>query len=339
MGGEGSTRAPHQKPDLPDEALLSRLRDAYGLRPREIAFLPLGADPHIAVYRVWTEDGGAYFLKLRRGGPDETSVVVPGVLSDQGVGQVIPPVPATAGRLWTTCEGFALVLYPFVEGEDGYAVPLSDAQWVELGAAVRGIHGAQLPPPVGRRIPRETFTPGWREALGGFLARAGSERFEDHVAAGLAALLWAERERISGALDRAERLGAALRAGQRPAVLCHGDLHAGNVLLARSGALHLIDWDTLVYAPRERDFEQIGGTWGGERERGLFYEGYGAIEVDQTALAYYRYWRIMEDLVVACEQVLATGEGGVNRERELEIVRQSLRPGRALDVATRLDRG
>jgi spectinomycin phosphotransferase len=116
-------------------------------------------------------------------------------------------------------------------------------------------------------------------------------------------------------------------------------MHAGNVLLGADGALHVVDWDTLVYAPREHDFEQIGGRWGGEREAELFYRGYGPVETDRGALAYYRYRRVVEDLTVACELLLATREGGANRAQELGYVVRALRPGQAVDLARRLDPG
>jgi spectinomycin phosphotransferase len=75
-----------EKPDLSDELLAARLRDEYGLRAAEIAFLPLGADLNTAVYRVVADEGSAYFLKLRSGGFDDTGVAVPRLLRDRGTG-------------------------------------------------------------------------------------------------------------------------------------------------------------------------------------------------------------------------------------------------------------
>jgi hypothetical protein len=41
-------------------------------------------------------------------------------------------------------------------------------------------------------------------------------------------------------------------------VLTHGDLHAGNIIRTGNGALALIDWETLLIAPRERDLVYAG---------------------------------------------------------------------------------
>ena len=80
-----------EKPDLQDERIAACLQDEYGLRVVQVAFLPLGADLNTAVYRVVADDETPYFVKLRRGVFDETSVALPKFLSDQGIGQIIAP--------------------------------------------------------------------------------------------------------------------------------------------------------------------------------------------------------------------------------------------------------
>ena len=56
-----------EKPDISDELIISCLQEEYDLRVAALTFLPLGADMGTAVYRAVTEDGTAYFLKLRKG--------------------------------------------------------------------------------------------------------------------------------------------------------------------------------------------------------------------------------------------------------------------------------
>jgi spectinomycin phosphotransferase len=48
----------------------------------------------------------------------------------------------------------------------------------------------------------------------------------------------------------------------------------------------------------------IDDLWQQPSEQAIFYEGYGPVQVDWTCLAYYRYERIIEDLVAYAEQVL-----------------------------------
>jgi spectinomycin phosphotransferase len=323
------------KPDLPDDALAACLSEAYALRAGEIAFLPLGADWHSAVYRVVADDGRPYLLKLRSGAFDDVGAAVARLLHDRGAAQVIPPIATTGGRLWTRVERFALVLYPFVEGEDDTR-PLTDEQWRRLGDALRRIHAARLPAALTARIPREAFAPAWRDAVRGSLARVERERFADPVAAELAALLRAEHERVLALVDRTDALAEALRASPPPVTLCHGDWHRGNALVGRDGALRVFDWDTLVFAPRECDLSLIGAGWGGPREAGLFYEGYGTIEPDPVALAYYRHHRIIRDLAEDCAAVFDSSEGGASRAEALALASRTVGPGGRIDVVLSL---
>jgi spectinomycin phosphotransferase len=62
----------------------------------------------------------------------------------------------------------------------------------------------------------------------------------------------------------------------------------------------------------------IGGgidrLWRSARQLVMFYSGYGKTKTDTSALAYYRYERVIEDLAAYGEQLLLTDEGGADRE-------------------------
>ncbi|MCL4878249.1 MAG: hypothetical protein KJ064_16430 [Anaerolineae bacterium] len=66
-----------EKPDIQDTNILYCLRDDYGLKAAQVEFLPLGADRNTAVYRAITDDGTAYFVKLRSGDFDEMTIIAP----------------------------------------------------------------------------------------------------------------------------------------------------------------------------------------------------------------------------------------------------------------------
>ncbi len=132
----------------------------------EVVFLQLGADPDSALYRVIANDDTPYFLKLRtRGAFAETTVEIPQFLHEQGIASTIAPMATTTGRLWTPLESFAVILSPFIEGRNGFEAPLSDRQWVELGAVLRGMHTAVLPLLLSEQIPREEYSPRWRDRV------------------------------------------------------------------------------------------------------------------------------------------------------------------------------
>jgi spectinomycin phosphotransferase len=90
-----------------------------------LTFLPIGADPNTAVYRLSTEMGSAYFLKLRRGGFDEMAVLWPHWLSQAGIRPIIAPLSTRTRTLWSAWDDYTLILYPFIDGQDGYQAPLT----------------------------------------------------------------------------------------------------------------------------------------------------------------------------------------------------------------------
>ncbi len=327
-----------EKPDLQDAKIIACLQDEYGLRVAHLVFLPFGADLNTAVYRAVAEDETSYFVKLRGGVFDETAVALPKFLSDQGIAQIIAPLATQTGQLWANLAPFKLILYPFVEGRNGYEIDLADRHWREFGAALKRIHSAVVPPVLLRRIQRETYPPQGREIVKSFLARIEVEVFGDPVAAKTAAFLRVKRDQVLDLVGRAERLAQALQAQSPDTIVCHSDIHAGNILIDGRGAFYIVDWDNPIQAPKERDLMFVGGGQGftghtAQEEETHFYQGYGQTQINPLALAYYRYERIVQDIAAFCEQIFLTDAGGEDREQAFHYLTSSFLPNGVLDIA------
>jgi spectinomycin phosphotransferase len=332
-----------EKPNLNDDTVAACLHDEYGLHVSQISFLPLGADRNTAVYNIVSEDNESYFLRLRRGGFEAVSVSLPKFFSDQGIEQIIAPLTTTTGDLWTTLDAFTVILYPFVEGRNGYETRLSDRHWRELGAALRRIHTVSVPPELRCCIPVEAFCPDWREMLRSTLGRVRRGSFDEPLNGELAAFLRARRDTVLDLVVRAETLAQVLQREPAEWVLCHSDIHAGNVLLDDDGALYIVDWDDPIIAPKERDLMFIGGGQGfvgrtPQQEEVLFYEGYGQTQIDAAALAYYRYERIVQDIALFSEQILSTQRGNRDRMQALQYLMSNFLPKGTIEIAYRSDR-
>lgn len=332
-----------EKPDIQDEKIIACLQAEFGVQVAGLAFLPIGADLNTAVYRAESLDGRAYFVKLRGGAFDEIIVTLPKYFYDQGISNIIPPLATRTGQLWASLDEFKLILYLYVEGRDGYGANLSDNHWRELGAALKRIHTMTLPFALRERIPAETYSPCYRDSLKSFLERIQTEGCADPVAAQLAAFLRARRSMISDLVERAERLAQALQARQPEFVVCHADIHAGNVLMGTDGMLYIVDWDNPILALKERDLMYAGGGQFANRrtpqeEETLFYQGYGPALVNQAALAYYRYERIIEDMAIYCKQLLSSDEGGDDRAQSLQYFLSNFEPDGTINIAYRFDK-
>ena len=138
-----------------------------------------------------------------------------------------------------------MILYPFVEGRNGYEVDLSDRHWIEFGAALKRIHSVVVPPALINRIQRETYSPKWREIVKTFMARIETDTYDDPVAANMAAFLQSKRAEVLDLVERTERCAQALQAHSPEFVLCHSDLHAGNILIDCRAALSTSSIGTL----------------------------------------------------------------------------------------------
>lgn len=326
------------KPDLPDEEIIICLQTEYELRIVEVDFLPLGFGLNTAVYRAIADNKSAYFCKLRRDVFDFSSVELSKFLSEQGIAQIIPPIETKVGQLGARVREYNLFLYPFIEGKNGYEVELKDFQWADLGRALRRIQTTIIPPAILKNIQKETYTSKWREKCKQFLARLDIESFDDPVMIELTILLRSKNLMILNLIKGAERLAPIVAARNQEHVLCHSDLHPGNLLIGENGNIYIVDWDYPILSPKERDLMYIGGGFGflghTEMEQGtLFYSGYGEHQINPVTLPYYRLERSIIAIVVACEHILSSEQDNQTRAQIFGYLKYYFRPNGAIETA------
>ncbi len=126
-------------------------------------------------------------------------------------------------------------------------------------------------------------------------------------------------------------------------MLCHSDIHGGNVLIDESGSIFIVDWDDPIMAPKERDLMFIGGGVANvsnqPHEADLFYKGYGKTEVNMEILAYYRHEKIVEDIAAYGQQLLLTTAGGQDRIESYKHFVAQFEPQGGVEIAFETDDG
>lgn len=324
--------------NLATETLRIALQEHYTLAASEITFLPLGYDASAWVYRVRANAGPMFFLKARLSVTNEASLLVPRFLHDRGVEHVVAPLPSVSGRLWVEAGGYALILYPFVAGMTGMERRMSAQQWRDYGATLRQVHGVVIAPDLGRRLRRESFAPEWAAMVRRLDAHIAAHTFDEPAPQVLAIFWQAHREAIYTILERAEALGRRLAQNSPPLVLCHADIHTGNVIVGADGQIWIVDWDEAILAPAERDLMfAVGGI--SEKlvspaEEAHFLEGYGAAAIDPVALAYYRYTWAVGDIGSYGEQVFFRPDfGPVTVQAGVDGFTSLFEPGEIVAVA------
>jgi spectinomycin phosphotransferase len=327
-----------EKPAIAEEDLRICLQEEYGLIAVTLDVLPWGLDTMAVVYCVVSEDGASYFLKVKSGEFYEPSCLVPGYLSVQGIGSVVAPLPTKRRALWTQVGKRTLILYPFIDGDAGSHLDMIGENWREVGSIFRQIHGVKLPPLGFSSLQAETFDPTEYSRWLGVLEtqhvylEGGSE-----VERALRSCWKAHQSTIHAVMLSLEKLAGILQGQSGPIVICHADLHPGNLIRDRAGHVFVVDWDDVMLAPKERDFIFVGeapadgSVW---QETSPFFQGYGETEVDWVALTYYRCERVMQDLIECAQNVLLRKDlGEETRAVEARLFEDVLAEGGEIDAA------
>ncbi|HSX10822.1 MAG TPA: aminoglycoside phosphotransferase family protein [Chlamydiales bacterium] len=326
-----------EKRPLSAQRIIDCLNVDYGIAVSTLAFLPLGADRDASVYKAHTHGGPSYFVKLKRGHQYDIGVALLSILQSSGIQQIIPPVKTTHGRLTQPIDDFTLIVYPFVDGRSGFCYNLTDDQWVTLGKVLRQVHEFDVPPSIKDRLRREVYSPKWREVVRALYAHIDGNPTGDEIALKLQAFMKEHRVAIHRLVDRAEFLSQKVQEQSPEFVLCHSDIHGGNVLVDGNGAIYIVDWDEPIMAPKERDLMFIGGgvanVWNNPREEEFFYKGYGKTQINKVILAYYRHERIVEDIAEYGQALLLTPAGGEERREMYQQFVDMFKPGGVVDIA------
>ncbi len=330
-----------EKLNLSDQIIIECLNTNYGIEAATLTFLPLGADTDASLYKAQTLDQRSYFVKLKLGHHHDTSTEIVELLQSAGIQQIIPPVKTTHGKTTQRIDHFTLIVYPFIDGQDGFNRNLTNDQWIKLGKALRQVHELEVPLSVQNRIRKESYSAKWRDAVRSIYPYIEAGPITDEIGVKLQTFMKKHMPDIRRLVDRAEQLGKKLQDHSLKFVLCHSDIHGGNVLIDENSHFYIVDWDEPIMAPKERDLMFIGGgvgnVWNKPPEEKLFYKGYGETEINSTALAYYRHERIVEDIAIYSRELLLTTAGGNNR---LEMYKQFIamfEPQGVVDIAFKTD--
>lgn len=330
-----------EKQFVSDERIIECLNTHYDITVTTLIFIPLGADMDASVYKAKTHDQ-SYFVKLKRGYHHDIGALIQLLLHDAGIPEIISPIKTNHNQPTHPIDGFTLIVYPFIEGQDGFSRDLTNDQWITLGKTLRQVHEFHLPQLIKNQIKHESYLPKWQKAVRAIYTHIDAEQtVADEIAVKLLTFMKEHRATIKHLVNRAEQLGQKIQKQSPEFVLCHSDIHGGNVLIANDGALYIVDWDQPIMAPQERDLMFIGGgvanVWNNPHEEVFFYKGYGKTEINREILAYYRHERIVEDIAVYSQQLLLTPDGGEDRKVMYKHFIGMFEPQGVVEIALKTD--
>ena len=327
-----------EKLGVSDELLRACLQDQYAISAETIEFLPLGLDMRAAVYRVVSEQGDAYLLKVKAGSLYEPSCFVPRYLQDQGIPTVVAPLYTRRKTLWTRTGDWTIIVYPFIEGEVTWNPPMTDEQWKNVGATLNQIHQVRLPAEGFESLRKETFDPtvynrSARTLETQYIYADGGSQVERQLRSS-----WvAHQPTIHKGVTTLEKLAGILQRQSGPQVICHADLHPSNMIRGQANQVFVIDWEDVMLAPKERDFIFIGDARAHPStaiDTAPFFQGYEQAEIDWIALTYYLWERVIQDMIAYAEEVVFRDDlGEATKMESLRGFRINLNKGGKVDEA------
>jgi spectinomycin phosphotransferase len=302
-----------------DKSISDWIKLYYNIESNFIAPLAEGADMNAALYKVQANDQ-SYFVKLKHSHENDINLSILELLHRRGVQEIILPISTIHGGLIQHIEDISLIVYPFIDGVNGFNQKLTDNQWIQLGNALKQVHETKVSDNILKLIKHEIYSPKWRKVARSLFMHNDSHS-NDPLAINFLNYINDQRLVLERLIDRAEELSLLIRDQPVDFVLCHSDIHAGNVLMKNEGAIYLVDWDEPILAPKERDLMFIGGgvgnVWNDHQEETLFYKGYGKVDVNTSLLSYYRHERIVQDIAEYGEAFLQNSDDTLKNRSEM----------------------
>jgi spectinomycin phosphotransferase len=291
-----------QPTDLDRGQLEAVLERHWGLRAVELEYLPVGFGGHhwLAVDSretrrfVTADDLDAGFQH----GPDTNSAFVAlgrayrtaAVLRDEAkLDFVVAPLPDAEGAVIRRLDDrYAVTVWPFVEGEsgsDGSYESANDRR--QMGRILGRLHAATDRVPVA--LPRkDDFAVPSREALAAAIRDLDRPWASGPFAEPARQLLRGSASDVERRFREYDELASQLRGTSESWVITHGEPHSANVIRDVRGGLQLVDWDTTLFAPRERDLRMVldEDMTGWDEYVGVA----GSVSLDRRALRLYATW-------------------------------------------------
>ena len=226
-----------------------------------------------------------------------------------GLRFVAAPVPALDGRsVRPLGDAHTVAVFPFLHGSGGeWDKPLTAPDLDELVAMLAALHHVD---PAAVRLQRREVELSWPDDLELALRELGRPWTGGPFAEPARELLAGAAGPVRRGLDALDRWARA-RFSVEGLVITHGEPHPGNVIRVAadadtdgggagaggtdpaSGAIMLIDWDTVGLAPPERDLWMVATETGAELRR---YTELTGRPVDMAAIELYRLRWALDDL-------------------------------------------
>lgn len=300
------------EPTIDKTALVETVRREYGPEIERLTFVPVGWVAYC--YIADCVGGERYFLKL-----DNNSGEIPYAASNRDfylpltyelcTQRILPhvacPVRTRTGQFTASFAEYVLILFDWIEGETVGFGDLSDDILMKLARLVGILHKSasqiELEHPF-----YERFDIAFEDNL------VNSFDVLEHITSNdrwgkreLRELFLPRQDEILDHLRRLKELQTLAKATGKEMVVCHTDLHGGNLMTDAQGNLYILDWENAMIAPPEHDlFFWAGYDYFWDSFLLIYEREFGPASLDSDVFGFYYYRRNLEDLIDLALRIL-----------------------------------
>jgi len=312
-----------QQPGIKKEELVRAVQQGYEIDIASLEFLLRGWGGDC--FQVESPGGEHYFLKLHEDasymGIAVTSrpfyLPLMHQLHSKNILPHVPhPVPTREGEFSLAMGTREIVMTNWIEGEMVGFGELPAPLLERLAKLVGILHGSRS-----RLEFEHPFVERFEFDFASDLSAAlvALDTLPANRSAGIQSLketILPQRQVLLSALQYLRELREKVRSLDKPMVICHTDLHGGNLMTDAHDNLYILDWENALIAPPEHDMiffaaeENFWDVFWPEYTR--HFEGHS---LEGDLLLFYFYHRALEDIAGLVLRILR-GDGGDARDRQ-----------------------
>ena len=325
------------KNHIDKDTLIQVTHQGYGIEIADLEFLLRGFGGDC--YRAENQAGDSYFLKLhdpvnnQMTAASSRAFYLPLMqqLHAQNILPNIPhPLPTFDNKLSMSIHTGELVITNFIDGDLVGFGELSEPILSRLAELVGVLHGCRNQLKFEHPFIEKFKIVFEQDLLDSFDTLAALNASTSPGQQLLREIILPQQTSLVTHLEKLKKLqdyalNASAQGSMKPMVICHTDLHGGNLMMDKEKNLHILDWENAMIAPPEHDLFFFAGEpnfW--EIFWPRYTHHYKNAQIDWELLRFYFYRRGLEDIADFILRILRRVNSPERDQQEIQWMQECI---------------
>ncbi len=302
--------------DVHEKEVRKKIEKAYGFSVKSMKYTPLGEISVSYIVKlknrkVFVQVGNPEFVSKNK--LKEVLRFLYFLVHKHGIKNISNPIKNNNGNLITDYKRFPIVVYEFIEGKHPKPKEVSDLNPKVMAQIIAKIHKIN---PKNFNLANESTDLKWEGRIDEFIDKAKKSNKKD-----LKKLIIGKEDLLISTFEKVKELVIYVKKRKEGRVICHGDLHEGNLLVNNKG-IFIIDWDEVAKSLPERDIVWFykNKTFLSEYKKNI--KGY---KIDKKAIEYYKKHMWIRDITYFIKKLLRDDLTKVERKLGLNLIKEGIK--------------